>query len=123
MTEDKFINAMNTLDDDLLIEAMAETPAIISSGARRSRLGRRQMVAIVAAVLIFVLAAGFASGIFTAPIRFFNANEVWGSTSKAIAFGKEVNMLGLQTQGADQGRCKKAHQGRKGERRAALVFS
>ena len=98
MTEDKFINAMNTLDDDLLIEAMAETPAIISSGARRSRLGRRQMVAIVAAVLIFVLAAGFASGIFTAPIRFFNANEVWGSTSKAIAFGKEVNMLGLQTQ-------------------------
>ena len=98
MKEDRIINAMNNLDDDILIDAMSETPAIISAGVRRSRLGRRRLVAIVAAVLIFVLAAGFASGILTAPVSLFNSGKVEETTSHIYYYGTEVDLLGFRTQ-------------------------
>lgn len=98
MKEDRIINAMNNLDDDILIDAMSETPAIISAGVRRSRLGRRRLVAIVAAVLIFVLAAGFASGILTAPVSLFNSGKVEETTSHIYYYGTGVDLLGFRTQ-------------------------
>ena len=91
MIENKIIDAMNNIDEDLLSEALSETvEGETAVRAKRHRLSRRKIAIILAAALILVVMAGFASGILTAPVSIFNSGKVEEKTSHILYYGKEV---------------------------------
>ena len=76
MTEDRIINAMNNLNDDILIDAMSETPVAVSAGGRRPRLSRRRLVAIVAACLVLGCGAvAYATGLLDSVFDIYRSAE------------------------------------------------
>ena len=90
---------MSNIDEELLSEALSETvEAEDSVRAKRHRLSRRKIAVILAAALILVVMAGFASGILTAPVSIFNSGKVEEKTSHILYYGKEVDLLAFETQ-------------------------
>ena len=99
MIENKIIDAMNDIDEDLLGEALSdktESGTAVYTGHRRPR--HRKVAAVIAAALILMVTAGFASGILTAPVNIFNTGKIEETTSRVSYYGKEVDMLGFDTQ-------------------------
>ena len=77
MIENKIIDAMNDIDEDLLGEALSdktESGTAVYTGHRRPR--HRKAAAVIAAALILMVTAGFASGILTAPVNIFNTGKI-----------------------------------------------
>ena len=99
MIEDKIIDAMNEIDEDLLEEVLSDkTDSETAAYTDHRRPRRRKIAAVIAAALILMVTAGFASGILTAPVNIFNTGKVEETTSRVLYYGREVDMLGFDTQ-------------------------
>ena len=99
MIENKIIDAMNNIEEDLLIEALSETTETgVAVRTRRRRPAQRKIAVIIAATLILMIMAGFASGILTAPIIIHNSGKVEEQTTRVFYYGEEVDLLAFETQ-------------------------
>ena len=93
MINEKVIDAMNEIDDDLLDEALfgynAEQSAILR---KKRRLSRRAVVAILAAVLVLVCGIGiYASGVLTASVEVYKSSEA--TKKKSFMYDENGNEI------------------------------
>ena len=99
MIENRIIDAMNYIDEDLLEEVLSDKTDSETAAYTDHRWPRRRKItAVIAAALILMVTAGFASGILTAPVNIFNTGKIEETTSRVFYYGKEVDMIGFDTQ-------------------------
>ena len=99
MIENRIIDAMNYIDEDLLEETLSDKTDSETAAYTDHRWPRRRKIAaVIAAALILMVTAGFASGILTAPVNIFNTGKIEETTSRVFYYGKEVDMIGFDTQ-------------------------
>lgn len=95
MMENRIIDAMNAIDDDLLSEALAD-----NNSGRRERISNRfirgRIAAVIAAALIVVGgAAAYATGLLTLPVKIHNSLEE--KTNTIMYKGEEVVLFGISS--------------------------